>query len=422
MTWTTAGQPAPEDAAGTQELLEEAEVPVKTEEPPSNTTNTNTGHNYIPSKAAFEGRTPELNDNIFSIANKTQAFIKTRNEFLLYAGRKYDTDVQVALKTLTPVVVKQPAAPMKPNPDYDKTVGPSSTNSRMIEKTDDDLSVYETMMLQCKIKKYLEAEDNAKKSMSQAYFVLKGQCTDNMVQELETCVEWPVIDRTHDPIALLKALQRICFDFKQGQFPVMAELKSLQRLFRMKQRENESLTKMVERFGDLLDVAKSCGASFVGHGVRNYVANNVENQNYSKCTDAVQKRLDPAIDSLANATLFLMLAGGTNADSVRRELANEFIKGHDNYPTDMTAVRKYIVNYKDVAPIVPPKPSKPIKSLVFAQGQSPDLSTVTCRNPNCGQQGHYANSPECPIRQQEMADAAKWNELMKQKEHSDAEE
>jgi len=53
--------------------------------------------------------------------------------------------------------------------------------------------------------------------------------------------------------------------------------------------------------------------------------------------------------------------------------------------------------------------------------QTPDVRTVTCHNPKCGQLGHYANSPECPIRQQEMANAAKYEELIsKQKEASAA--
>ena len=124
-----------------------------------------------------------------------------------------------------------------------------------------------------------------------------------------------------------------------------------------------------------------------------------------------------------------MLAGGPKAESIRKDIDNEFVKGYDNYPTDMTAVCKYIVNYKatDIAPVVAAKPA-PIESLTFAQlqtphegRQAPDIRTVTCHNPKCGQLGHYANSPECPIRQQKMANAAKYEELMsKKKEVSSA--
>ena len=143
-----------------------------------------------------------------------------------------------------------------------------------------------------------------------------GQCDDDTVQELATCIEWPVIDRTHDPIELLKALQCISFDFKQEQFPVLAELTTLQKLFRMKQGKDESLTDALDRYDDLLEVADSCGASIIGDGVRNYDAKKKENLNFSKCTLAVQVALGPAIKNLSKATLSLMLAGGPQADAI----------------------------------------------------------------------------------------------------------
>ena len=94
----------------------------------------------------------------------------------------------------------------------------------------------------------------------------------------------------------------------------------------------------------------------------------------------------------------------------------------------MTAVRKCIFNYKttDLASVVAAKPA-PIETLTFAQlqtphegRQAPDIRTVTCHNPKCGQLGHYANSPEYPIRQQEMTNGAKYEELMSKKKEESA--
>ena len=127
------------------------------------------------------------------------------------------------------------------------------------------------------------------------------------------------------------------------------------------------------------------------YGIRNYVAKKEEDKKYRKYTAVVQKTLDALIESLASATLFLMLAGGPKADTIRKDLANEFVKGHDNYPTDMTSVRKCIASYKttDVVPVVALKPA-PIESLTFAQSQTayegkqpPDVRKVTCHNPKC---------------------------------------
>ena len=40
-----------------------------------------------------------------------------------------------------------------------------------------------------------------------------------------------------------------------------------------------------------------------------------------------------------------------------------------------------------------------------------DMSTITCRHPECGQTGNFQNSTACPIRQKEMAKAAEYDKL-----------
>ena len=426
----------PEDAASTADRtgVSQKNTPRKRGNNRSKHNSSGASTHTKSTKTKFVGRTPELGNHILSMgSNKSQLYNKLKREFLIYAGIEYGEEVLKALNTLTPFVMRELPPPKKPNPNYDATVATSDTNLVLIDKTDNDFSVLDRMMLQGRVKKFLEAEEKSEKNMHKAFHVLIGQCDDDVVQELNTCDEWPTLDSTHDPILLLKSLQRISFDCKQEQFPVVAELTSMMKLFKMRQGKDESLTAVLERYDDLLDVADSCGASIVGDGVRNYVANKQEKMNYSKCSPAQQLALGPAIKNLSQATLFLMLAGGPQADAIRKELANEFVKGHDNYPSNMTAVRKYIASYKPptaAAPVAATK-SAPIESLTFAQQSQtaydrkppPDHSKVTCHNPKCGQMGHYANSPECPIRQQEMADAAKYQEIKsKQKAPSTAEE
>ena len=47
----------------------------------------------------------------------------------------------------------------------------------------------------------------------------------------------------------------------------------------MKQGNDESLTDMLARLADLLEVTDSCGASIIGYGVRNFIANRAEKKN-----------------------------------------------------------------------------------------------------------------------------------------------
>ena len=103
------------------------------------------------------------------------------------------------------------------------------------------------------------------------------------------------------------------------------------------------------------------------------------------------------------ATLFLMTAGG-NAALVRKELNNDYVRGNDNYPSDTTSARAYIVNYNSsaAAPTTQPPPPQQRnqpndddptqEGMLLAQngGRGPiNMSTITCRHPDCGQTGHF---------------------------------
>jgi len=101
------------------------------------------------------------------------------------------------------------------------------------------------ILLSNKVKIHGINVEKLKKHMGEAYSILMGQFDDDMTQQIATCAEWQDIEDRCDPIDLLKLLQRICYDFKQEQFPVMAELKATQKIFRMKQGKDESLTDML---------------------------------------------------------------------------------------------------------------------------------------------------------------------------------
>ena len=88
---------------------------------------------------------------------------------------------------------------------------------------------------------------------------------------------------------------------------------------------------------------EACNGSLVNDGVRNYVAHQKYNKDYSTLTASERSKIDLSIKNVAEATLFLMCAGG-NALLVRQQLSNDYIRGTDKYPTDITSVRAFIVN------------------------------------------------------------------------------
>ena len=119
--------------------------------------------------------------------------------------------------------------------------------------------------------------------------------------------------------------------------------------------------------------------------------------------------------------LFLMTAGG-NVSLVQEELNNDFVRGNDNHPTDITSAWANVVNYKSAQPqqhrphqYYPPDMELTQEGLTLAQnvkGGPMDISTVTCRHPDCEQTGHFQNSMACPIWQQkEISKAAEYDKI-----------
>ena len=147
-------------------------------------------------------------------------------------------------------------------------------------------------------------------------------------------------------------------------------------------------------------MVEACNGSIVNDGVKNYISQQEHKQEYSTLTTEQRAKLKLTIKNYAEATLFLMTAGG-NASLVRKELNNDYVRGNDNYPMDITSARAYIVNYKSALPQQQQQPQLHYqpddltqKGMLLAQngGKTPiDMSIFTCRHPECGQTGLFQN-------------------------------
>ena len=114
-----------------------------------------------------------------------------------------------------------------------------------------------------------------------------------------------------------------------------------------------------------------------------------------------------------------MVASGVAAH-VRQELNNDFVKGNDYYPRDITATRAYLANFKgsnstNSTERRPTSNPDTDSSLFIQKGDGKpahterDLSHITCRHPKCGQVGHLMNSSQCPECHKEAAKVIEYN-------------
>ena len=97
-------------------------------------------------------------------------------------------------------------------------------------------------------------------------------------------------------------------------------------------------------FTKQLEMVEACNGNIVNEGVKNYISQKEHKEEYGKLTPGEKSKLTLTINNFAEAMMFLMTAGG-NTSLVRKALNNDYVRGNDNYPTDITSTRAYIVSY-----------------------------------------------------------------------------
>ena len=289
------------------------------------------------------------------------------------------------------------------HPDYD----PADVKCDKPEYIDMPTSEYsdvDRMIFKEDVSHYVKSKNKLATDLKWAYLILKRQCTDELIVKLETHETYAQVNQDRNVIALLHLIQRVCFKYQNDEMAIVSCLRLVQMLYIMRQQKNEPMTDYSNQFSEQLEMVETCnGSILISDGMKNYISNKEYKQEYSSTLTADQwSKIELGMKNYVEATLFLMTAGG-NASLVRKELHNDYVRGNDNYPTDVTLARAYIVNYSAAAQQHQPQPQHyqpnqdklTQEGMLLAQngGKMPiDMSTITCRRPDCGQTGHFQNS------------------------------
>ena len=121
------------------------------------------------------------------------------------------------------------------------------------------------------------------------------------------------------------------------------------RLLQTRQQKNELMMDYSTRFTEQLDMVEACnGSVMVSNSTKNHLSNKWYQLEYDGLTDDQRSKIQPGLKAYVESTLFLMTAGG-HAAHVKNELNNVYVQGNENYPSDITSARAFIVNYSTTA-------------------------------------------------------------------------
>jgi hypothetical protein len=186
------------------------------------------------SKSKLKGALDALTDYYFD-TGPTQAhdFKKTHKKISTYTGTKYSTEVMMSIEEMRVHnwTATMPRRPIKA--DFDTSVNGVQTKATTVPQEHLDRYDY-------KMKSHCKKEDKYEEDMKLSFTVVHGQCTDDMLHELKCQQGYENIKTDFDPVALLKLIQQISYNYQAQDFPLMAIAKAQEAIYVEKQSQTES--------------------------------------------------------------------------------------------------------------------------------------------------------------------------------------
>ena len=128
----------------------------------------------------------------------------------MYIAEKVDHRVHTSIKnkdkTIGMKLLTKPSAPTKEDPQ--------DTTRTVLDKECEEFIEY-----QIEIKKYVDRKNKLDDDIQQIYNIVYGQCSPGMQQKLESDDDFNMIKQNADSVALLKIIERICYNYQPHEYP-----------------------------------------------------------------------------------------------------------------------------------------------------------------------------------------------------------
>ncbi len=188
-------------------------------------------------KSSLQGNIAELGNNVYQYGTRDQGdrFTRTTEAIADYVGREYSKEMRLLVKNQKENEPKEPVMPDK-----------EEAKSPFVMKK------YETELKQYYFKKERYEEHKAK-----IFVIVKGQCTLNMKNKVESLKGYDSIEASDDVIKLLNGLKELTFKTHDVQYGYWTICQTVRKVLTMRQQDNEPLAEYYKRFTSCVDVAES---------------------------------------------------------------------------------------------------------------------------------------------------------------------
>ena len=336
-------------------------------------------------KVKFDGSCEGLKGHVYDILDYGQAdaFARTTKELAGYAGRtmKEGDDVRLAIQKLAIQTFPKPAVPAA---GADK---------------------FEELEYGAEVKIYLGRVVQLSSNMRTLYNIIIGQCSESMINKLESTDTFDAISSTSDSIGLLKAIKSMSFNQESQKFSPHALHDAMTLFYTCRQGERTTTEAYLETFNNTTAIVSYCGGAL---GTARALGNELAKErgiDIDTATPETVKGLRVEAQERYLAVAFILGADKKRFNQLLTEMENDYLKYQtpSAYPQTVTQAYRWLLRYHKERGYTPKHVGSNEIAFNHVESAGADgvllanrnVSTITCHN--CGKKGHYkSDCPELP--------------------------
>lgn len=197
------------------------------------------------------------------------------------------------------------------------------------------------------VKEFMLRRRTYNNNRSNVYTVVLGQCSEPLKAKLEAQDDWETINNEHNLVKLLKSIKVWMLNQQSTKNPVVAAYGSIIALTRVRQGRYESLMGYRKRFIAAAQVLDHIEVD-MGAALHKIVGTTLKNDNKITCELAMPEQIKTAEKKALQkllAVAFISGADRSRYQEVEADLENDFLKGLDRYPADVTAAYNRLMGW-----------------------------------------------------------------------------
>jgi hypothetical protein len=343
-------------------------------------------------KKEFETKVVGLEAHTFDIGHAKYAakFISSRDEIILYVQEKYEQGAVIA-EAMRTLMLKDITLPPYPKPK------PGATT----------LEDGEAFLWQQEVTEKKKAIVKANDNKNRAYALVLGQCSPELTSKVKASNKFASASNDQDVVELLKIIRGLCCDFDEKQQVTWGLEQAKHRVATFYQTYTMSNTEYIQFFTALVGVVETYGGAYGREPglVRACLAEMKRSDASIDVDDPDKVHLKAAYDTCREEYLACMLLRGAcqaRYGQLKNDLANDMMKGTDNYPKSMVDATRMLTEYKGAIRIHRIHNADG-DGMAFVQGggrrkgKDKEADGAGDSTPNCwhcGKPGHHKN--RCP--------------------------